>query len=216
MNEEAMSQLSEAAERVLKHVNVEIDQFTRDVRLLAHAALASQTPTPGPRWTPDDLAKRFHQTYEYLAPKFGYETRKESAVEWEKVPEQNRKLMTAVCEHILKELEVEAAGPGDKFDVAEFSAKYWEPLIKRKVSADEFNKTDLAYAQALYDAGRAAGPGDRAMAGARLVTKEMIEQAITKARGKREKCKYIADLLNAAIERSQTPRSNSQDGRHDS
>jgi hypothetical protein len=41
-----MSQLSEAAERVLKYVNVGIDQFTRDVRLLADAALASQTPTP--------------------------------------------------------------------------------------------------------------------------------------------------------------------------
>lgn len=51
--------------------------------------------------TSEDLAKKFHETYERLAPSYGYETRRESAVPWEDVPANNRKLMTAVCEEIL-------------------------------------------------------------------------------------------------------------------
>jgi hypothetical protein len=43
------------------------------------------------------LARFFHETYERLAPEFGYETRPESAVPWEQVPEQNRRLMEAVA-----------------------------------------------------------------------------------------------------------------------
>lgn len=49
----------------------------------------------------EDWARTFHETYEFLAPSFGYETRKESAVEWKDVPEKNRKLMTAVCKLII-------------------------------------------------------------------------------------------------------------------
>ncbi len=49
------------------------------------------------------LARKFHETYERLAPQFGYETRKASAVPWEDVPEQSRKLMIAVCTVILDE-----------------------------------------------------------------------------------------------------------------
>ncbi len=50
------------------------------------------------------LAKRFHEVYERLAPDFGYETRRESAVPWEQVPEQNRDLMVAVCDEIARTL----------------------------------------------------------------------------------------------------------------
>lgn len=46
----------------------------------------------------EKLARIFHETYERLAPAFDYKT---SAKPWEEVPEQNRKLMIAVCEHIL-------------------------------------------------------------------------------------------------------------------
>jgi hypothetical protein len=53
------------------------------------------------RPTPEELARAFHETYERLAPKFGYETRRESAVPWEEVPEANRKLMIAVCEELV-------------------------------------------------------------------------------------------------------------------
>ena len=52
-----------------------------------------------------ELAKLFHGTYERLAPAFGYKTRKESRKKWYDVPEKNRKLMIAVAEHILAELE---------------------------------------------------------------------------------------------------------------
>jgi hypothetical protein len=47
------------------------------------------------------LARRFHETYERLAPEHGYETRKASAVPWEDVPEPNRALMVAVASELL-------------------------------------------------------------------------------------------------------------------
>ena len=49
----------------------------------------------------EDLARRFHQTYERMAPQYGYETRPESRVAWDNVPEANRRLMIAVCAEIL-------------------------------------------------------------------------------------------------------------------
>jgi hypothetical protein len=50
----------------------------------------------------EDLARRFHETYERLAPSFGYETREASAKPWSEVPENNRNLMIAVCAEILE------------------------------------------------------------------------------------------------------------------
>jgi hypothetical protein len=47
------------------------------------------------------LARFFHQTYEELAPSFGYETRKDSAKPWAEVPEKNRRLMIAVCSRVI-------------------------------------------------------------------------------------------------------------------
>ncbi len=57
-----------------------------------------------------ELAKRFHETYERLAPEYGYETCKESRKKWYDVPEKNRKLMIAVCEEILKKPPCVACG----------------------------------------------------------------------------------------------------------
>jgi hypothetical protein len=48
------------------------------------------------------VAMKFHQTYERLAPNFGYKTREASAVEWEEVPETNKKLMIAVVKKLLE------------------------------------------------------------------------------------------------------------------
>lgn len=62
---------------------------------------------------PEQLAQRFHEIYEELAPHFGYETRRESAVQWDDVPEPNKSLMIAVCEQILEELEGAANDPAD-------------------------------------------------------------------------------------------------------
>jgi hypothetical protein len=47
------------------------------------------------------VAEAFHNSYERLAPDFGYKTREASAVPWEDVPEQNRSLMVAVAAELL-------------------------------------------------------------------------------------------------------------------
>lgn len=50
---------------------------------------------------PVHIAQAFHEVYEYLAPRHGYETRKASAVPWDQVPAQNRELMVEVVETLL-------------------------------------------------------------------------------------------------------------------
>lgn len=57
------------------------------------------------------MAKRFHEHYEYLAPLYGYETRKESAVPWERVPESNRILMIAVAAKVMDDMGMPTAPP---------------------------------------------------------------------------------------------------------
>lgn len=47
------------------------------------------------------IAQRFHEAYERLAPSHGYETRVESAVPWEQVPQNNRDLMVAVVRDLI-------------------------------------------------------------------------------------------------------------------
>ena len=47
------------------------------------------------------LAADFHETYERLAPQFDDEARSESALPWDRVPEQIRELMRAVCREII-------------------------------------------------------------------------------------------------------------------
>ena len=53
-----------------------------------------ETPTPG-QLDPEQLARRFHDIYEQLAPNFGYETRPETRNFDPESP--NGKLMIAVC-----------------------------------------------------------------------------------------------------------------------
>lgn len=54
-----------------------------------------------------DLAKFMHDTYERLAPEFKYITRKESAVPWDRVPANNRRLMIEVAAEVIRKLEAE-------------------------------------------------------------------------------------------------------------
>lgn len=54
-------------------------------------------------WEPQSLARRFHETYERLAPDYDYKTRTDSAVPWAEVPEKNRRLMVAVCSELAAE-----------------------------------------------------------------------------------------------------------------
>lgn len=49
----------------------------------------------------EKIAKQFHESYERLAPSFGYKTREESAVPWENVPPNNKALMRAVVEDLM-------------------------------------------------------------------------------------------------------------------
>ena len=49
----------------------------------------------------EKLARTFHETYERLAPDFGYATREASAVPWDHVPEQNKALMVATATEVL-------------------------------------------------------------------------------------------------------------------
>ena len=51
--------------------------------------------------SPEELAKLFHDRYEFLAPAHGYKTREASAVPWEDVPEKNRELMMSVARAVL-------------------------------------------------------------------------------------------------------------------
>lgn len=48
------------------------------------------------------LAKLFHETYERLAPEYGYRTREQSAVPWEDVPDKNKLLMIATAKVVLE------------------------------------------------------------------------------------------------------------------
>ena len=59
--------------------------------------------------TPEQLAQKFHETYERLAPSHGYETRKASAVPWENVPANNKSLMIAVCGEMIEEVKKHTA-----------------------------------------------------------------------------------------------------------
>ena len=55
----------------------------------------------GERISAEQLAQKFHETYEHLAPQFGYATRPESAKPWAEIPRKNQLLMIMVCEELL-------------------------------------------------------------------------------------------------------------------
>ena len=48
-----------------------------------------------------EIAEAFHETYERLAPTYGYVTRLDSAKPWSEVPLNNRLLMVAVVRELL-------------------------------------------------------------------------------------------------------------------
>lgn len=51
--------------------------------------------------TSELIASSFHETYEQLAPVYGYKTREDSAVPWYKVPKANKQLMVAVVDELI-------------------------------------------------------------------------------------------------------------------
>jgi hypothetical protein len=86
------------------------------------------------RHSAEELAKQFHDTYERLAPSFGYETRKASSVPWGQVPENNRKLMIAVCAEVWAEVDKRVADLRDELDSLK---RQWNAL------QDYIHKTDF-------------------------------------------------------------------------
>jgi len=56
--------------------------------------------------TAEELAMLFHSTYERLAPKFEYETRLDSRKTWKDVPDNNRNLMIATSEEVIRILNL--------------------------------------------------------------------------------------------------------------
>lgn len=60
----------------------------------------------------EKLAHLFHNAYEHLAPEYGYETRKESAVPWAEVPEKQKNLMIATARKVLEAIANEMVEAG--------------------------------------------------------------------------------------------------------
>ena len=48
------------------------------------------------------VAREFHEAYERLAPQYGYDTRTDTKVAWEDVPNENKALMIATCRDLLE------------------------------------------------------------------------------------------------------------------
>lgn len=96
----------------------------------------------------EELAQMFHETYERLAPDHGYETRKDSAVAWESVPEKNKSLMIAVCQEIIdsgflnssKPTEAEMNQAIETAKLYGFIANNNEKIESNYEAALEFNK----------------------------------------------------------------------------
>ena len=80
----------------------------------------------------ETLAQKFHETYERLAPSFGYETRKESAKPWCDVPEKNKKLMIAVCAEIKASLTAPPQVPKEAITALKMvlSGKFKSKVVK--------------------------------------------------------------------------------------
>lgn len=58
-----------------------------------------------------DIAKLFHDAYEKNAKRLGYKTRKESAVDWDDVPELNKLVMVATVGDVRQALEKMQCNP---------------------------------------------------------------------------------------------------------
>ena len=83
--------------------------YTRQTRNATRRLVRDQQP-PAPlgpllrtgQSPAEGLARLFHETYERLAPDYGYRTREASAVPWEDVPDGNKRLMIATAAEVLE------------------------------------------------------------------------------------------------------------------
>lgn len=65
------------------------------------------------------VARLFHETYERFAPEYDYKTREASAKPWEEVPSNNRTLMIATVDHVLRTLDDERGAELDRLRAIE-------------------------------------------------------------------------------------------------
>ena len=91
----------------------------------------------------EQLAFKFHETYERLAPSFGYETKAESAVRWPDVPENNRGLMIATAREVLEWLKEEATDepepePVDPWWPEEMKCQHCSETIEIKSEPEKY------------------------------------------------------------------------------
>lgn len=96
---------------------------------------------PAVKAKPEQLAEKFHNLYEQLAPEHGYETRKESAVTWENVPAKNKALMIDVCKHLLATCQ--------ELSIEELTEKFYQLQYQRDKLLDACDLALAAYAEAL-------------------------------------------------------------------
>jgi hypothetical protein len=97
--------------------------------LAAYDAAALGQATSGGIARGDDagaFAEAFHEAYERLAPAFGYVTRQETAVPWDKLPDANRRLMEAVVTEVVSPI------------LREVAARFF--AIEREVASDPENR----------------------------------------------------------------------------
>ncbi len=77
-------------------------------QLAKNGLLGKQSPPKQRRRMPmpdaESVARIFHETYERLAPSFGYETREATRGSWDNMPERNKHLMIATTAELLATL----------------------------------------------------------------------------------------------------------------
>jgi hypothetical protein len=52
---------------------------------------------------PEQIAQRFHEVYEELAPIYGWQTQERSRVPWDDVPPANKRMMVKVLTRLIRE-----------------------------------------------------------------------------------------------------------------
>ena len=123
-------------------------------------------PKPSNADSVDELAEKFHECYERLAPQFNYETTQASRTDWANVPENNKKLMRAVCkevvadtitqlkaenEHLTKILD--AFSDGEKIHILEVENKKLK--AENKAQANEIAHLSKQYLELLSETAEA-------------------------------------------------------------
>lgn len=68
--------------------------------------------------SPEQLAELFHETYERLAPAFGWKTKKGCNCKFAELPQRNKALMIATCQTVLNALFELKECPGCGFPLA--------------------------------------------------------------------------------------------------